>query len=150
METTYAAIRNELLKDLAAGGFGEMAAAIVDALEIALWPLCASRKAVNRRRVASSSGYQRRAASAGASTSLGRSTRSRRRRTGTSVGASGRGLSEPNGIANNRLARDGHAIERGLTGRAASLRTGVSLSVKPQKSLSRWIVGAVTLGTCRD
>jgi hypothetical protein len=33
METTYAAIRNELVKDLAAGGFGEMAAAIVDALE---------------------------------------------------------------------------------------------------------------------
>jgi hypothetical protein len=33
METTYAAIRNELLKDLAAGGFDEMAAAIVDALE---------------------------------------------------------------------------------------------------------------------
>jgi hypothetical protein len=26
METTYAAIRNELLKELAAGGFGEMAA----------------------------------------------------------------------------------------------------------------------------
>jgi hypothetical protein len=33
METTYAAIRNELVKDLPAGGCGEMAAAIVDALE---------------------------------------------------------------------------------------------------------------------
>jgi hypothetical protein len=33
METTYAAIRNELVKDLAAGGFGERAAALVDALE---------------------------------------------------------------------------------------------------------------------
>jgi hypothetical protein len=33
METTYAAIRNELVKDLAASGFGERAAAIVGALE---------------------------------------------------------------------------------------------------------------------
>jgi hypothetical protein len=33
MEKTYAAIRDELVKTLAAGGFGETAAAIVDALE---------------------------------------------------------------------------------------------------------------------
>ena len=34
MDTTYAAIRDELVKNLAAGGFGEKAAAIiVDALE---------------------------------------------------------------------------------------------------------------------
>jgi hypothetical protein len=33
METTYAAIRNELVKDLTAAGFGERAAVIVDALE---------------------------------------------------------------------------------------------------------------------
>jgi hypothetical protein len=33
MDSTYAAIRDELVKNLAAGGFGEKAAAIVDALE---------------------------------------------------------------------------------------------------------------------
>jgi len=33
MEKTYAAIRDELVMTLAAGGFGEKAAAIMDALE---------------------------------------------------------------------------------------------------------------------
>ena len=33
MDKTYAAIRDELVKHLAAGGFGEKAAAIVDVLE---------------------------------------------------------------------------------------------------------------------
>jgi hypothetical protein len=36
MEMPYAAIRNELGKDLTAAGFGERAAAIVDALEKSL------------------------------------------------------------------------------------------------------------------